>query len=274
MDTDKIKTYYSSEIEKNRLDLNHFKLEGIRTREIISRYLGDKPLKIADIGGGAGFYAFWLKSMGHHVSMIDLSQTNVNLANEYATTSKVTLDFCEVGDATKLPFGDNVFDIALMLGPLYHLTEKRDRIQALGEARRVLKPGGTLVAAVISRYASLFDGLKRDLINDDRFEKILLNDLHNGIHINDTDNMEYFTTSFFHTPLQISEEIIDSGLELDKLVAVESAGWLIDNLSEKVKKDKRYLEKIQKFINVVESNADLMAMSPHILGIAKKAGRE
>jgi ubiquinone/menaquinone biosynthesis C-methylase UbiE len=181
MDTDKIKAYYSSEIEKNRLDTNYFKLEGIRTREIISRYLNGNPLKIVDIGGGAGFYSFWLKSMGHHVSMIDLSQTNINLASEYATTSKMSLDFCEVADATRLPFADNQFDVSLLLGPLYHLTEKQDRVQALREAKRVLKPGGTLVAAVISRYASLFDGLRRDLINDDRFEKILLNDLHSGI---------------------------------------------------------------------------------------------
>jgi hypothetical protein len=67
--------------------------------------------------------------------------------------------------------------------------------------------------------------LKRDLIKDDRFEKILMDDLQTGIHLNETDNPEYFTTAFFHTPQGIRKEIADSGLELEKLVAVESIAW-------------------------------------------------
>ena len=54
MDQDKINEYYSNEIEKNRLDLDYFKLEGIRTKEIIARFLKTKNLKIVDVGGGNG----------------------------------------------------------------------------------------------------------------------------------------------------------------------------------------------------------------------------
>ena len=61
MEVDKIKKYYSNEIEKNRLDLEIFKLEAIRTKEIIGRYLSKENLSILDIGGGAGYYAFWLQ---------------------------------------------------------------------------------------------------------------------------------------------------------------------------------------------------------------------
>jgi hypothetical protein len=142
-------------------------------------------------------------------------------------------------------------------------------LKALQEAKRVIKPRGILLAAFISRYASLFDGFRRDLIKDDRFEKILLNDLQGGIHMNDTDNPEYFTTAFFHTPQEIKDEIAESGLNFEKLVAVESVGWLIDNLTEKIK-DKDYRTKIQKIINDIESNNDIIATSPHIIGIARK----
>lgn len=269
MDRDKIKEYYHTEIEKNRLDLDYFKLEGVRTKEIIGRFLNTKHLKITDIGGGAGFYSFWLQSLGHRVSLVDLSPKNIDLANEYAATHGVALAFCGIGDATHLAFQDNEFDIALLLGPLYHLTEKEERVRALQEAKRVIKPGGIVLTAFISRYASLFDGFRRDLIKDDGFEKILLNDLRGGIHLNDTGNLEYFTTAFFHTPQEMRDEIAESGLKFEKLVAVESAGWLIDNLSEKIK-DESYRKKIQKIINLVESNADLIAMSPHIIGIARK----
>jgi hypothetical protein len=53
------------------------------------------------------------------------------------------------------------------------------------------------------------------------------------------------------------------------LVAVESVGWLIDNLPEKIQ-DEGYLSRIQKIVNLIESNTDLIALSPHIIGIARK----
>src|SRR5258708_19023503 len=139
MDQDKIKEYYNVEIEKNRLDLDYFKLEGIRTKEIISRFLTTKSLKIVDVGGGAGFYSFWLQSLGHHVSLVDLSPKNIDLVNDYSAKHGVRLDSCSIGDATHLTFPDNEFDIVLLMGPLYHLIEKEERVKALNEARRVVK---------------------------------------------------------------------------------------------------------------------------------------
>jgi 2-polyprenyl-3-methyl-5-hydroxy-6-metoxy-1,4-benzoquinol methylase len=58
MERSRIKDYYSHEIESNRLELEPFKLEGIRTKEIIERYLQKNKLEILDIGGGAGYYSF------------------------------------------------------------------------------------------------------------------------------------------------------------------------------------------------------------------------
>lgn len=269
MDQEKIIAYYNKGIEKNRLNLDYFKLEGIRTREIISRFLDQENLKIADIGGGAGHYAFWLQSLGHRVRMVDLSPGNIELANEFAARNGISLSSCQVGDARDLPFQDNEFDIVLLLGPLYHLTEKGDRIAALREAGRVVKPGGMILTAFISRYASLLDGFKRDLIRDERFEKILLSDLQSGVHENDTGNPEYFTTAYFHTPQQIQEEISEGGLKLQELLAVESVGWLIDNISQK-EKDEKYRKKLENILRLVEGNSDLIAMSPHIIGVARK----
>lgn len=267
MSSNKITQYYSGEIEKNRLELQHFKLEGIRTKRIIERYLNDKGLKIVDIGGGAGFYAYWLRSLGHHVSLVDLSSKNIELATQYARQNNTSLEICEIGDATNLRFPDNSFDIALLLGPLYHLTEREHRLKAIQEAKRVLKPKGLLLTAVISRYASLIDGLARNLILDDRFETIMERDLETGIHINDTDNPEYFTTAFFHTPTEIKNEILESGLTFEKLIAIESMGWLMDH--HKLN-DELYMNKIHRIIDKIESNNDLIAISPHIMAVANK----
>ena len=253
----------------NRLDLDIFRLEGLRTKEIIGKFLTKEALNILDIGGGAGFYSFWLTEQRHNVSLVDLSPKNIELADEYAKQHQLYLRSCKTGDATDLNFPEDQFDMVLLLGPLYHLTEEKERIKALSEAKRVLKSGGILLAAVISRYASLIDGLKRNLITDDHFEKILINDLQTGIHLNDTDNDEYFTTAFFHTPVQIRNEIIKSGLQVEKLVAVESVGWIVEDLNER-SKNERYMNKIKKIITIVESNEDLISMSPHIIAIARK----
>lgn len=150
--------YYTGGVEKQRLEEENFKLEGIRTKRIIARYVKNEGCNIIDIGGGTGFYAFWLQSLGHHVSLLDVTPRNIELASQYAMQNKISLQDCEVGNALSLRFPDNSFDFALLLGPLYHLTQRDDRIRALQEACRVLKPNGVLFAASISRYASLIDG--------------------------------------------------------------------------------------------------------------------
>ena len=268
MSQNSIKSYYASGVEKDRLQKDYFKLEGIRTKEIISRYLQVDPLKILDVGGGIGFYAFWLKSLGHEVTLVDLSANNIAWAKEYAAEKNLFLDGYKVGDTGGLRFPDDQFDLVLLLGPLYHLTDRADRIKAIVEAKRVLKPNGLLIAAVISRYASLMDGFKRNLIADEQFVAILTHDLNTGIHINNTENFEYFTTAFFHTPDEIENEIRECNLNFEKIIAVESLGWLLDDVLRT--SDTAHTELICSLIRQVEENKDLMASSPHILAIARK----
>ena len=264
MSRNEIKAFYSNEMEKDRLEQELFKLEGIRTKEIIGRYLTQKPMDIADIGGAAGFYSFWLQSMGHRVSLIDLSPKNIELANAHSKKTGIQLQRCETGDATALNLASDQFDLVLLMGPLYHLTDKEERVRALSEAKRILRPGGHVLAAVISRYASLFDGFKRDLVMDNKFEELLVNDLKSGIHLNNTGNPEYFTTAFFHTPGEIKNEISKSGLLYEKLVAIESFGWIIDEFAKK-SGDAKYMGTLNKFIRMVECDEDLIAMSQHII---------
>ncbi|ANE51797.1 class I SAM-dependent methyltransferase [Flavisolibacter tropicus] len=270
MENQTIKAYYAHEIEAYRLETPVFKLEGIRTKELLGRYLSVPSLKVLDIGGGAGYYAFWLQEQGHQVTLVDLSPTNIELAQKRAASSGITLHQISEGDARQLDFSDAQFDVVLMFGPLYHLIERENRMRALTEARRVLKPGGLLLSAVISRYASLFDGFQRDLVLDAPFYSILKDDLASGVHVNETDNLDYFTTAYFHTPTAIKEEIAESGLALEKLIAIESFGWIVPNFQEK-QNDPAYMEKLLNSIRVVEEQEDLVAMSPHIMAVAHKA---
>src|SRR5205823_11366909 len=83
----------------------------------------------------------------------------------------------EVGDARRLAFEEASFNAVLLLGPLYHLTERQDRLTALAGARRVVEPGGPVFAAAISRFASLFDGLARGFLFAPSSEDIVAGDL-------------------------------------------------------------------------------------------------
>ncbi|HWJ92967.1 MAG TPA: class I SAM-dependent methyltransferase [Flavisolibacter sp.] len=269
MNRNTILDYYAQEVEANRLELEHFKLEGIRTREIIERYVKGDGLRILDVGGGAGYYSFWLQQKGHSVTLVDLSPKNIELVKARCATGDTVLTGVERGDAVNLNFPDEQFDIVLMLGPLYHLTERAERVQALSEAMRVLKPNGILLAAVISRYASLIDGFQRDLILDNRFFDVVVDDLNTGLHLNNSNNPEYFTTAYFHTPEEIVSEVKETGLRFETLIAVESFGWMVKGFSEK-EKDAVYMKKLLGIIRMVEVKEDLIAISPHIMAVARK----
>src|SRR4029453_15161994 len=91
--------------------------------------------------------------------------------------------------------GDGSYDAVLLLGPLYHLPERDDRLRALREARRVVKPGGPVVVAAISRFASLLDGLRTGALSDDGVRRYVDLVLETGGHLNPGQKPEYFTTA-------------------------------------------------------------------------------
>src|ERR1044071_5924695 len=91
MNYSNILDYYSGGIEKDRLSSSLFSLEGIRTKEIIGRHIPVQAVKVIDIGGGAGYYSFWLNELGHRVSMIDLSPDNIAIATRYANDNQVRI---------------------------------------------------------------------------------------------------------------------------------------------------------------------------------------
>jgi ubiquinone/menaquinone biosynthesis C-methylase UbiE len=124
------------------------------TRRALRQYLPAAPARILDCGGGPGRYAIELARQGYDVTLFDLSDGNLALAREKAAEAGVELRF-ERGTALDLSrFDAGVFDAVLLMGPLYHLLTEGERLRALAEARRVLKPGGPLFAAFIGRYAA------------------------------------------------------------------------------------------------------------------------
>lgn len=265
-----IDAHYESGYEAGRLREGAGRLEWLRTMEIIERYAPPPPARVLDIGGAAGTYALPLARRGYECHLLDAMPVHVELA-EKASQEQAShpLASARVGDARTLPFDDESADVVLLLGPLYHLTEHADRVLALTEARRVLREGGTLLAAGISRFASTCDGLLQGFLEDPAFEAIVERDLRDGQHRNPTDHPAWFTTAYFHEPAALGAEIADAGFSLEAVLAVEGPAWLLSGLDDWLATDDG-TEVLLRAIRRVESEPGLIGASAHLLAVAHK----
>jgi len=259
---DDITAYYDRGEEAGRLG-DWGRLELLRTQVLLERCLPPAPAVVLDVGGGPGVYAVWLARLGYDVVLLDPVELHVTQARAAGVAS------AEVGDARALPFEDGSADAVLLLGPLYHLHDAADRRRALGEARRVLKPGGVLAAAAITRFASAIDGLVKGFVRDPEFERILESDLRDGRHENPARKPGWFTTAYFHLPDELAAEVRAAGFELTTLVAVEGiGGWLpdVDDWLDEPARRAVLLRTIAR----VETEPSLLGASPHVLAVGVK----
>jgi len=260
-------TYYAKAGEAARLFGGPGQIELARTQEIILRHLPSARGVVLDVGGGPGVYACWLAGLGHEVHLIDTSDRHIDQARAASARQPGReLASARVGDARWLDRPAAGADTVLLLGPLYHLTGQRDRLAALGEARRVLKPGGLLVAAGISRFASLFDGVFRGLTRDPAYVAIVERDLADGQHRNPTSH-DYFTTSYFHLPHELAAEIAQAGFVVRELLGVEGPGWLLPDLESRWS-DPGERERLLWAARAVEREPTLLGLSAHLLVVA------
>jgi ubiquinone/menaquinone biosynthesis C-methylase UbiE len=267
-----IKDYYDRAPEESRLELDMFRLEELRSRELILRSIPEPPAVVLDVGGAAGAYAFWLAERGYEVRLYDAVPRLVDVARERNDRAARRLASCRVADARALPESDESATVVLLLGPLYHLVHEHDRHAALAEAARVLRPGGVLVVAGISRWASALDGLARELLGDREFGRIVERDLLDGHHENPTDRLDYFTTAYFHRPDELRQEVAAAGLEIDGLYGVEGPGWILPDLAERWA-DPGRREAVLQVARALESEPSVIGCSAHLLVVGRKPVR-
>jgi ubiquinone/menaquinone biosynthesis C-methylase UbiE len=262
--------HYLQVQEETRLSSGVGELERERTRDVLMRHLPRPPASICDVGGAAGVHALWLAQNGYEVHLSDPVQHHIEQARAAsARQPNHPIASCSVGDARNIDRPDDSADAVLFLGPLYHLTDRGDRLAALTEAHRILKPGGRLFAATVSRFASLIDGLARDLVSDPTFVEILTGDLESGLHRNPTANPNYFTTTFFHHPDELRQELTEAGFRVEKLVGIEGPAWFMGRFQDHwASSEKRAL--LLDLLRKVEEEPHILGASAHPMGIARK----
>jgi ubiquinone/menaquinone biosynthesis C-methylase UbiE len=262
--------FYDLADEASRLDADYFPLERARTQDVVMRHLPAPPARVLDVGGAAGAYSYWLAARGYEVHLVDPVEKHVRQAREAAASHPAPLAGATVGDARSLDRADASVDAVLLLGPLYHLPEKPDRLAALREARRVLRPGGWLFAAGISRFASLLDGLRTGKVFDaPAFAAIVERDLEDGRHLNETGTMEFFTTAYFHRPEELAGEASEAGFESPVVHALEGPGAFLPDFAVRwTSSEERAV--LLRFLARVEREPALLGASPHLLAVARR----
>jgi SAM-dependent methyltransferase len=240
-------------------------LELLRTQDVIQRYAPGPRARVLDVGGGPGVYAAWLAGRGYQVRLLDPVARHVEQARARAAAGAGFQ--ADLGDARRLDGPDGSADLVLLLGPLYHLTSRPQRVAALAEARRVLRPSGVLIAAAISRFASLHDGLRSGWLDDPGFAAIVDQDLRDGQHRNPDHRTGWFTTSYFHRPDELAAEVTAAGLTLSSLVGIEGAAWLLPDLPRLLADPVRRTHLLD-LLRRTEGEPSLLGVSGHLLAIA------
>lgn len=157
-----LEKYYNKFNEEKRLNSRHGQVEFTTSMKYIHTYLPDDPhAKILDVGAGTGRYSVALAEEGYDVTAVELVKYNLGILKQKNSTVKAYQ-----GNALKLSrFPDKEFDMVLVFGPMYHLLTTEEKVQALKEAKRVLKNDGVmLVAYCMNEYSILTYGFRQNHI--------------------------------------------------------------------------------------------------------------
>ncbi len=264
-----IAAYYAEGKERVRLTAGSGRLELLRTQELLARYLPPAPAIVLDVGGGPGVYALPLAAQGYDVHLVDPVALHVEQAKAASDAqAEAPLGSAVIGDARRLDWSDGSVDTVLLLGPLYHLPDRVDRVAALHEASRVLRSDGVVVAAAISRFASAIDGVRHGFLGEPEFQEIVDRDLREGEHRNPTRREAWFTTSYFHRPEELGRECTDAGLTVETLVAIEGPWWLLQDLDDRLD-DQMRRGQLLAALRRIESEPSLLGVSAHLLAVGR-----
>ncbi|MER7442812.1 class I SAM-dependent methyltransferase [Micromonospora avicenniae] len=265
--TPEIMDYYRQGGERDRLAAGTGRLEFLRTWDVLTRVLPDPPAAVLDVGGATGVYAGPLARAGYQVHVVDPVPEHVADAAARPGVTAVR------GDARALPVADRSVDAVLLLGPLYHLPVRAERVAAWREAARVVRPGGVVVAATISRFASLLDGFVWDYFSDARFRPLVERALADGVHRNTDADRTWFTSAYFHHPDEPAAEVSEAGLILRRRVAVEGPLWMIGARLPEVLADPGRTDLLLEMLRAVEDEPSLLGASSHLLTVASAPHR-
>ena len=163
----------------------------------LAKLKGPKPLRLLELGCGAGNLTLWLAAKGYEAHGVDLAPAAVEWAREKNAAAKAKASF-SVGDVTDLAaFGDGGFDIVID-GHCLHWLAGDDRRRTLASARRVLRAGGFLLVCSQCGEPKALEQMKRDGMVYDPARRVVL-------------NRQGLVAAYYGTPESIVAEVGSAG---------------------------------------------------------------
>ncbi|MTH53523.1 methyltransferase domain-containing protein [Bacillus mangrovi] len=264
----KVISYYNQFDEWGRLEREP--VEFLINWHYIQNYLPENGT-VLDNGAGPGKYSMELARAGFRVTLADLTPKFADLAKEKAQEFGLTSQFDDflAADARNLSMlKDNQFDVSLMLGPLYHLQEEQDRIQAVRELRRVTKKGGVVFAAFMPRARHMLTALQHpenwqplDKVNSiEQFSETGC--FH---HANDG----RFTNAYYFNIEEITPFMESQGFESLQLIG-SNPGAILTGDSWSYWRGRGEEEQVIQMLIDQAADPYLLGISPHLLYIGRK----
>ena len=269
--------YYEEGREYNRLRTGIGLIEFERSKEILRENLPTPPAVIYDIGGAYGEYSWWLASLGYEVHLFDLSETNIKmskeLTKEYPDCSLAASEIC---DARKVPRTDKSADAVLLMGPLYHIMDYTERINAVKECHRLLKSDGILFSAALTPYSVLLDKLTvyspngESYLENPDFLAMVERELKDGCHINP--NKEVYAglgSSHLHTAKALKAELSAGGFFDSVVHGTMGGAWLANNIDELWKNEKSR-NTLMNTVRLIDTHEEIIGLSCHLLAVSRR----
>jgi S-adenosylmethionine-dependent methyltransferase len=262
-----IRDYYNNPDTGEGSRLDRHQLERDVTRRYFQEFLPPQA-RVLEIGAAAGGYTVWLAERGHHVVAVDLSEYLVEQCKkrvaEAGLASSVEYRVADARDLTSVR--ETHFDAVLLMGPLYHLILREDRIKALREALSKLRPGGLFVSALISRFGIMGHLLRHvpQWVENQAEVRFVLEHGYDPEHTPDGGFRGYFVTVDEVAPLH--EE---AGLETLVVAGVEPAISADDESYNRLTGVQRELW--LDLLYELSREPSLVASSRHLLYVGRKA---
>ena len=113
--------------------------------ELFMKKAGITGGKVLEAGSGRGSISLYFANAGFDATLLDTSQEVLNVAKEIFAANELKATYV-CGDALKMPFVKNTFDVVISIGLLEHF---EDYALGVSEQIRVLKPGGLFIANIV-----------------------------------------------------------------------------------------------------------------------------
>ncbi|HEY3267660.1 MAG TPA: class I SAM-dependent methyltransferase [Armatimonadota bacterium] len=263
-----VEEFYDQHAEDEWTRLERHRLEFALSLRAMERHLPAPPARVADIGGGAGRYAITLAQRGYSVTLADLSPACLDVARCRAAEFGADIDRYLHADARNLSaLPDAGFDAVLLQGPLYHLLDRDDRLKALQEASRILRPGGFIFAGFLGRYNALLSasvraaGYVRDAADEN--DAILAAGLYRR------GDGQGFVDAWFAHPTEIPPLMAEAGFAPVDFLACESI--LAEREALVNAADNGLWERWLDILSPIARDPYILGAAEHMLWIGRKA---